>query len=172
MPPTLAAAENLNVPIAKQQPIFPQYLDANDPNRGGGSAWRLNMALSNILTPMINRRRKSQTLSTQSMPTSNNRSRRVTTISLSPRVNRKLIKSRSPSSDSLQIVCIGGGTATEPEKTELEKTRRKLSLECTRKVSAGAKMNLPPVSEGTFSHSVYISFRGVGGDLGTEVVLK
>ena len=55
VPPTVenCAAEKLNVPIAEQQPIFPQYLNPNDSTRGAGSNWRLNMALNNINNIMV-----------------------------------------------------------------------------------------------------------------------
>ena len=55
VPPTVenCAAEKLNVPIAEQQPIFPQYLNTNDSTRGAGSTWRLNMALNNINNIMV-----------------------------------------------------------------------------------------------------------------------
>ncbi len=146
-PPAMTSAELLSVPIDKQQPIYPQYLDPNerDQIQKGGSTWRLNMALSSIVTPMIRRRKTSQTLSTKSVMSTKSmpyrhahdqdceaydrRASRTTTMSLSPRVHRKR---RSPSADSLPTIEI---TPTEPRS-------RKSSTAIV------AKPQLSPVIEG------------------------
>ena len=154
VPPAQTSAELLSVPISKQQPIFPQYLNPNDPSMTrGGSTWRLNMALTSILTPMVRRRKASQafstksTFSTKSMPNQFplgteieiDKRRRVTTLSLSPGINRKMMKSRSPSSDSLTVL----DTPEEPR---------------SRKCSVTTKPHLTTVLEGKFHNWYLYSF--------------
>ena len=132
VPPALTSAEGLSVPISKQQPIFAQYLNPNETPKAGGSTWRLNAALAQIVTPMIGRR-KSATLSTKSMPGIHpgtpEKRRRVTTLSLSPGINRKWSKSRTSSSNSL------------PETVEADGAR-------SRKASLTIKPHLTPLVEG------------------------
>ena len=136
-PPAQTSAEQLSVPIDKQQPVYPQYLGSNAQSNGG-SMWRLNMAVSNILTPMIRRRKSSQTPSVYSMPgrdlANTRRESRITTLSLSPRISRKMLKSRSPSADSLTLPTI--------EVTPSEPSRSRKSS------SIGIKPQLSPVFEG------------------------
>lgn len=126
LPPAQTSAEFLSVPLKQQQPIYPQQLDDNG-IRPGTSTWRLNAALTTILTPMLRRRKASQTLSTRSMTLSTksmpnkdenqSKSRRITTISLSPRIGRRMLRSRSPSSDSLPTIEV-----TEPISSRSRKS--------------------------------------------------
>ena len=83
-------------------------------------------------------RKDSQTPSTKSMPNNSNLDykRKLTTISLSPRIDRKFnTKSRSPSYDKMEIISIG---TEEIEKDEI------------RKISTSSKPSLSPVNEGMF----------------------
>ena len=89
-------------------------------------------------------RKDSQTPSTKSMPNNSNLDykRKLTTISLSPRIDRKFnTKSRSPSYDKMEIISIG---TEEMEKDEI------------RKISTSSKPSLSPVNEGMFFFSLYI----------------
>ena len=91
-------------------------------------------------TPMVRQRgrKDSQTPSTKSMPNNSNLDykRKLTTISLSPRIDRKFnTKSRSPSYDKMEIISIG---TEEIEKDEI------------RKISTSSKPSLSPVNEGMF----------------------
>ena len=97
-------------------------------------------------TPMVRQRgrKDSQTPSTKSMPNNSNLDykRKLTTISLSPRIDRKFnTKSRSPSYDKMEIISIG---TEEMEKDEI------------RKISTSSKPSLSPVNEGMFFFSLYI----------------
>ena len=142
-PPAQTSAELLSIPIKEQQPIYPQYLESNDPKTLNNSTWRLNLAISNLMTPMVKRRsrsRKVSSISTHSMPFPDSnaaRSRRKvrrnpTSSSLSPyfarRNNLELMRARTPSIES-----IIGCTSTE--------TR-------SRKASAKSFCQLKPVLEG------------------------
>ena len=125
-PPAQTGTELLSVPIKQQQPIYPQYLEPNDTRSASpnNSTWRLNLALSSLMTPIVRRRtsrsshRKVSTLSTHSMPfpdNMTNRSRRKvmrnpTSSSLSPyfarRNNLELMRARTPSVESIgQMSC-------------------------------------------------------------------
>lgn len=71
--PAQTSAQVLEVPINLQQPIYPQYLEPNDRHVSNmGSMRKLNQAVSSVLTwaatPILNRRRVSQTVSVYSMP--------------------------------------------------------------------------------------------------------
>ena len=97
-------------------------------------------------TPMVRQRgrKDSQTPSTKSMPNNSNLDykRKLTTISLSPRIDRKFnTKSRSPSYDKMEIISIG---TEEMEKDEI------------RKISTSSKPSLSPVNEGMFFFSIYL----------------
>ena len=97
-------------------------------------------------TPMVRQRgrKDSQTPSTKSMPNNSNLDykRKLTTISLSPRIDRKFnTKSRSPSYDKMEIISIG---TEEIEKDEI------------RKISTSSKPSLSPVNEGMFFFSLCI----------------
>ena len=148
-PPAQTSAELLSIPIKEQQPIYPQYLEPNDPKPLNNSTWRLNLAISNLMTPMVKRRQRSRkvsSISTYSMPFPESnaaRSRRKvmrnpTSSSLSPyfarRNNLELMRARTPSIESI----IGGGGQMSCTPTESR----------SRKASAKSFCQLKPVLEG------------------------
>ena len=109
-------------------------------------AWAEKRTSFKPKTPMVRQRgrKDSQTPSTKSMPNNSNLDykRKLTTISLSPRIDRKFnTKSRSPSYDKMEIISIG---TEEIEKDEI------------RKISTSSKPSLSPVNEGMFFFSLCI----------------
>ena len=164
-PPQQTSAEVLEVPFSQQQPIYAQYLASSKPSSRRNSIKKLNVAMTSMLqwaTTPLTKRRSSQTASLNELKTVRSENdvredskkvltaRRTSTVSLSPRFQRRIIsqsKSRSSSSDSFAQTLAALHVKNELRSSSANNIA--LAAEESRSRKTSTKSNLVTVIEGT-----------------------